>query len=131
MIKNLEILAKTEYQDVYRVTDGVLLIVNKFVYMFEKKAPVDYSSRRRKMYYKNTKDLAINQEDKVDYHKNFIPKGTVLYCNYPVISTDNQPDWTYQIKTTGDALSGDFDMIEMLLSSILYTIRTGEVKHGQ
>lgn len=46
----------------------------------------------------------------------------------PVISTDNQPDWTYEVKTTGSALSGDFDMIEMLLSSILYTIRTGEIR---
>lgn len=47
----------------------------------------------------------------------------------PVISTDNQPDWTYEVKTTGNALSGDFDMIEMLHSSILYTIRTGEARH--
>ena len=122
----IQVLAKTDYQDVYRVIDGVLLIVNKFEYMFEQRSPVDYSGKRRKMYHKNTKDLAINQEDKIDWHKNFIPKGTVLYHNYPVVATDNQPDWTYEIKTTGDALSGSYIEVENLLSEILYTIRTGE-----
>ena len=91
--------------------------------MFEQRSPVDYSGKRRKMYHKNTKDLAINQEDKIDWHQNFIPKGTVLYNNYPVVATDNQPDWTYEIKTTGDALSGSYIEVENLLSEILYTIR--------
>ena len=42
-INNMQVLARTEYQDVYRVTDGVLLIVNKFEYMFDQLSPVDYS----------------------------------------------------------------------------------------
>ena len=55
-------------------------------------------------------------------------KGTVTYIDRPIIPTNNQSDWKYEVKTTGSALSGDFDTIEMLLSSILYTISTGEVK---
>lgn len=70
---------------------------------------------------------------KEDYHDEYrgitVPKGTVTYIDRSVIPTDNQPDWKYEVKTTGNASSGDFDVIEMLLSSILYTIRTGEVKH--
>ncbi len=70
---------------------------------------------------------------KEDYHDEYrgitVPKGTVTYIDRPVIPTDNQPDWKYEVKTTGNASSGDFDVIEMLLSSILYTIRTEEVKH--
>ena len=124
----MEVIAKTEYQNVYRVTDGVLLVVNKFKYMFEQMSPVDYSGQRRKMYHKNTKDLTINQKDKIDYYKNFVPKDTVLYHNYPVVAIDNQPDWTYEIKTTGNSLSGGFEAIEKLLNDILYTIRMGEVK---
>lgn len=27
----MEVLAQTEYQDLYRITDGVLLVVNKFI----------------------------------------------------------------------------------------------------
>ena len=119
----MQVLAKTEYQDVHRVTDGVLLIVNKFEYMFDQRSPVDYSCRRRKMYHKNTKDLTVNQESKIDYYKNFVPKGTVLYQNYPVVVTNNQSDWTYEIKTTGNALSGSYIEIINLLNDILYTIK--------
>lgn len=119
----MQVLAKTEYQDVHRVTDGVLLIVNKFEYMFDQRSPVDYSCRRRKMYHKNTKDLTVNQESKIDYYKNFVPKGTVLYQNYPVVATNNQSDWTYEIKTTGNALSGSYIEIINLLNDILYTIK--------
>ena len=39
VIKGLEVLAKTEYQDLYRVTDGVLLVVNKFV-------PIEYENEK-------------------------------------------------------------------------------------
>ena len=119
----MQVLAKTEYQDVHRVTDGVLLIVNKFEYMFDQRSPVDYSCRRRKMYHKNTKYLTVNQESKIDYYKNFVPKGTVLYQNYPVVATNNQSDWTYEIKTTGNALSGSYIEIINLLNDILYTIK--------
>lgn len=45
----------------------------------------------------------------------------------PVINTDNQADWTYEVKTTGKSLSGNSEIIEKLLSSILYTIRTNDV----
>lgn len=66
---------------------------------------------------------------KEDYHDEYrgitVPKGTVTYIDRPVVPTDNQPDWTHEVKTTGSALSGNFDVIETLLSSILYTIRTG------
>lgn len=123
----MEVLAQTEYQDVYRVTDGVLLIVNKFVDMFNKKSSI-YDRRKRKMYHKNTKDLTINQEDRVDFYNNFISKGTVLYHNYPVIVAGNKTDWRYEVKTTGSALGGDFNKIENLLNDILCTIRTGDAK---
>ena len=35
----MEVLAKTVYQDLYRVTDGVLLVVNKFV-------PIEYENEK-------------------------------------------------------------------------------------
>lgn len=133
MIKDLEVLAKTEYQDLYRVIDGVLLVVNKFVpieYENEKYFTVYRGKVKQGKYNKGCQDwLKILKEDYYDeYHDITVPKGTVTYIDRPVIPTDNQPDWKYEIKTTGNALCGDFDVIEMLLSSILCTIRTGEVK---
>ena len=38
----MEVLANTEYQDVYRIVDGVLLIVNKFLYK-------DYSKKTNRI----------------------------------------------------------------------------------
>jgi len=131
----LEILAKTEYQDLYRVTDGVLLVVNKFVpieYKNEKYFTVYRGKAKQGKYKKGCQDLlkVLKEDYPEEYSGITVPKGTVTYIDRPVIPTDNQSDWTYEVKTTGNTLSGDFDMIEMLLSSILYTIKTGEVKHG-
>jgi hypothetical protein len=131
----MEILAKTEYQDLYRVTDGVLLVVNKFVpieYENEKYFTVHRRGVKQRKYNKGCQDwLKVLKEDYYDEYRNItVPKGTVTYIDRPVVPTDNQSDWKYEVKTTGSALSGDFDMIEMLLSSILYTIRTGEIRHG-
>ena len=129
----MEVLAKTEYQDLYRVTDGVLLVVNKFVPIKFKNGEyltVDRRKTKHGKYKKGCQDfLRVLKEDYYDeYLEITVPKGTVTYKNRPVIATDNQPDWTYEVKTTSCALSGDFDVIEILLSSILYTIRTGEVR---
>lgn len=129
----MQVLAKTEYQDVYRVTDGVLLIVNKFVpieYENEKYFTVCRSKVKQGKYNKGCQDwLKVLKADCYDEHSKItVPKGTVTYINRPVIPTNNQPDWTYEVKTTGNALSGDFDIIQNLLSDILYTIRTGGVR---
>ena len=129
----IQILAKTEYQDLYRVTDGVLLVVNKFIpieYENEKYFTVSRSKAKQGKYNKGCQDwLKILKADYYDeYSKITVPKGTVTYIDRPVIPTDNQPDWTYEVKTTGSALSGDYMVIESLLSNILYTIRTGEVR---
>ena len=128
----MEVLAKTVYQDLYRVTDGVLLVVNKFVpieYENEKYFTVHRRGVKQRKYNKGCQDwLKVLKEDYYDEYRNItVPKGTVTYIDRPVVPTDNQSDWKYEVKTTGNALSGDFDMIKMLLSSILYTIRTGEI----
>ena len=129
----MEVLAQTEYQDLYRVTDGVLLVVNKFVtieYENEKHFTVSRSKAKQGKYNKGCQDwLKILKADYYDeYSKITVPKGTVTYIDRPVIPTDNQSDWTYEIKTTGDALSGSYIEVENILSEILYTIRTGETR---
>lgn len=117
----VQVLAETEYQDLYRITDGVLLVVNKF-------KPIDYGEDKYvslydpkvKSYNKGCqKRLKILKED---YHKQYdditVPKGTVLYYERPVELADKS-EWNYQVKTTGEALSGDYHEITELLKSIL------------
>ncbi len=120
----VEILAETEYQDLYRITDGVLLVVNKF-------KPIDYGEDKYvslydpkvKSYNKGCqKRLKILKED---YYKQYdditVPKGTVLYYGRPV-ELARKDERNYQIKTTGESLSGDFDEVTELLTSIIKII---------
>lgn len=118
----MEIVAQTDYQDIYRITDGVLLVVNKFI-------PIDYSDQTKeyihvymsevkyKSYNKNCQNylkvLKENYESK--YCPVIVPKGTVTYMDIPVISTKDKDKWKYELKTTGTAFSGDCKtMLEML-----------------
>ena len=92
----MEIVAQTDYQDVYRITDGVLFIVNKFI-------PIDYSDETKeyirvyrtkakyKSYNKNCQTLLqVLKEDYVyKYCPVVVPKGTVTYMNIPVICTND------------------------------------------
>ena len=130
----IQILAETEYQDLYRVTDGVLLVVNKF-------KPIDYSKVTNKTvgalyraktgkYNKGCQDcLKVLKSDYVDTYSDVtVPKGTVLYHNRPVEVTTDELEYQYQIKTTDDLFSGDADEMENMLSDILYRIRQGKVR---
>lgn len=118
----MEIVAQTDYQDVYRITDGVLFIVNKFI-------PIDYSDKTKeyirvygskakyKSYNKNCQTrLKVLKEDYVyEYCPVVVPKGTVTYMYIPVICTNDKDKWEYELKTTGSAFSGTYDtMLEML-----------------
>ena len=66
----MEVLANTEYQDVYRIVDGVLLIVNKFkriIYDEDKYFRVSFSKAKLKSYNKGCqKWLKVLKEDYYD-----------------------------------------------------------------
>lgn len=120
----MQVLAETEYQDLYRITDGVLLVVNKF-------KPIDYGEDKYvslydpkvKSYNKGCqKRLKILKEDYYSKYEDVtVSQGTVLYCGRPV-ELARKYEWNYQIKTTGESLSGDFDEVTELLTSIIKII---------
>lgn len=120
----VQVLAETEYQDLYRITDGVLLVVNKFkpIYYGEDKYVSLYDPKVKSYNKGCQKRLKILKED---YYKQYdditVPKGTVLYYERPVELVDKS-EWNYQIKTTGELLSGDFDEVTELLTSIIKII---------
>lgn len=120
----MQVLAETEYQDLYRITDGVLLVVNKFkpIYYGEYKYVSLYDPKVKSYNKGCQKRLKILKED---YYKQYdditVPKGTVLYYERPVELVDKS-EWNYQIKTTGESLSGDFDEVTELLTSIIKII---------
>lgn len=131
---HIEILAQTEYQNLYRITDGVLLVVNKFV-------PMDFyvqtgrhgnmriwlPDAKYKTYGKGCqKDLKELKEDYYDkYSTRTVKKGTVIYNSVPVTKVE-KADWTYEIKTTGSSLGGNFEKVENMLNCISNLMRTGK-----
>lgn len=122
----VEILAETEYQDLYRITDGVLLVVNKFKPIdYEKDKYVSLYDPKVKSYNKGCqKRLKILKEDYYSKYEDVtVSQGTVLYYGRPVELVDKS-EWNYQVKTTGEALSGDYHEITELLKSILKKVNS-------
>ena len=119
----MEVLANTEYQDVYRIVDGVLLIVNKFkriIYDEDKYFRVYASKAKLKSYNKGCqKWLKVLKEDYHDEYSNIsVPKGTVLYQDYPVELTIKPENYIYEIKTTGNAFGGDYSEVMDMINDI-------------
>lgn len=119
----MEVLANTEYQDVYRIVDGVLLIVNKFkriIYDDDEYFRVSFSESKVKSYNKGCqKWLKVLKEDYCDAYSNItVPKGTVLYQDYPIKSTKNPENYAYEIKTTSNAFGGSYSEVMDMIKSI-------------
>lgn len=116
----MEVLANTEYQDVYRIVDGVLLIVNKFkriIYDEDKYFRVSFSESKVKSYNKGCqKWLKVLKEDYHDEYSNIsVPKGTVLYQDYPVELSNV---YKYEVKTTGTSFSGNYSTVKSIINDI-------------
>lgn len=117
----------SEYQDVYRIKDGVLFLVNKFEYDKELYPyGIHYSDCAP---YKKSNYLKVLKKDfyrkiilaKEEY---FIPKETVLEGCRPIKIT-SKDKWRYEIKTTGDLFSGEsremldyFSEIQEIINSL-------------
>lgn len=122
----MKTVVESEYQDIYRVTDGVLLIVNKF-------RRIDYSSQtdriislydgKFKLYNKNCqKWLRVLKED-CNIYGITIPKGTVTYNLFPVELVSDKNAYEYELKTTGNMFSGNNESMLKMLNEIISKIK--------
>lgn len=83
----VQVLAETEYQDLYRITDGVLLVINKFKPIdYEEDKYVSLYDQKVKSYNKGCqKQLKILKEDYYSKYEDVtVYQGTVLYYGRPV-----------------------------------------------
>lgn len=121
----MEVVAKTEYQDIYRITYGVLLIVDKFVFdrQYGRYCRLYGRDTKTKSYAKGT-DLKVLRVDTVhsegygdDSKAYTVPKNTILYYDSPVKLADKS-EWNFKIKTTGESFSGDINKINKLIDEI-------------
>ena len=112
----MEVVAKTEYQDIYRLKHGALLVVDKFERMYPD-YPVAYFGERS-LYNPNTKGLYITKDRYKVNDKEFVKAGTVLSYAIPIISTTDKSKWKYTIKTSGEYFHGNDSEILKMLSEI-------------
>lgn len=132
----MKTVVQTEYQDIYRVVDGVLLVVNKFESMYVEgvEYPTVYPVNRAGMrsYNKNCqqqlKVLKNEWHCKGSWYTPAwsIPAGTVLYGSIPVITISDKNKWQYEIKTTGNMFSGNAVEILEMLHNIENVVGNGE-----
>lgn len=122
----MEVVANTEYQDIYRIVDGVLLVVNKFI-------PIDYSNKtdrivqaywrnaKRRRYDGNCQDMlqVLKEDYKDDLSPVVIPKGTVIHGSTPVICTKDKNKWRCELRTSGKGFSGNCDEMFKMLDDVV------------
>lgn len=127
----MQVIVKTEYQDVYRITNGVLLVVNKFKPICYNRTVVLFRAKVKSYNKGCQKELKVLKEDYCDDYDSFsvitISKGTVVYRDRPVEIVDKS-EWNYQIKTTGEAFSGNLNNILKLINDISEIIKTDNSK---
>lgn len=111
----MELVVDTEYQEVHRIDNGILLVINKFKYDNSYGEHCCLHSSKDKPYHKLTQGLRVLKEDTVKKAYNaetsgydvsyIVPKGTVLRHSFPVNLVPRE-EWTYEIKTTSNCFSG-------------------------
>lgn len=124
----MEILCESDYQNVYRIMDGVLLVVDKFegISFENDQYPSVYRKDNKRIWKKYAHGCESGLVELVVKYKNKyseweLPKGTVLYNNRPVKIVP-KVKWKYKIKTTGSMFSGGFTQINCALEEIISLI---------
>ena len=112
----MEVVAKTEYQDIYRLKHGALLVVDKFEKMYPD-YPIAYFGKKSS-YDPNTKGLYIAKVGRNDKDKEFVKTGTVISYTKPVVCTTDKSKWRYKIKTSGEYFNGNASEMLKMLSEI-------------
>lgn len=107
-----ETVQEHEYQDIYRLCYGVLVIVNK------------YNIANYNWYWGNTKEHKKKLEkikglkscfktlDDIDMYTynnqelSVLPRGSIIFEDNVIIPTNNKDEYFYELKTTGSCFSG-------------------------
>lgn len=113
-----EVVQKHEYQDIYRLKYGVLMIVKKFKY-----SDYDWCFRHtNKNELKLTKIKGIKNcyktKEDIVVHDDVLPRGSVILDHEIILITSDEKDFFYELKTTGSNFSGDRKEFQILLGTI-------------
>ncbi len=119
-----EILQEHEIQDIYRVCSGVLLKVNKFAISDIHWNWVDTKNHKKslskvegiKNCFKLKEDVVVNKY--LHTKGDIVLKDTIIFEDFIIKPINNPYNYFYELKTTGNSFSGDFNGFNELLATI-------------
>lgn len=127
MSKNIkDIIIDNKYMKQVRLIDGVLINVYKCKFGYDVSS---YIKTPRKQLNKIEDCFYITKEILIDTWRNKeYPIGTILYKSYasyyPILKINDKKDWDWEIKTTGNAFSGNTESFKCLLDSVSNFIKS-------
>lgn len=99
-MRKIQVVVKTDYQDIYRITGGVLLIVDKFKILDD-----TIYSVKTKPYNKLTQYLRVTQTYCETWNGNKCQQGTITY-GYNICKLVDKEFYKFKVKTSGEDFSG-------------------------
>jgi hypothetical protein len=117
----MEQITKHEYLDVYRITDGVLLNVKKYKETQCRFYWHDFD-KNKKSFVKlsGLKNLYIaNKDIEYGYEGNILAKGSLVYGGIYIVPLTNPAEYRFEIKTTDECFSGDYEETSSYLLLII------------
>ena len=122
----MQVVCESDYQDIYRIKDGVLLVVNKFkpIHSSPNRICTCYSEKTKAYNKDCQKHLKVLQEDYVSWSGISVPKDTVIYHRTPVEIETDKSKYEYQIKTTGEMFSGNSEWMLDYIGDIINVIKS-------
>lgn len=108
---NINYPIKTDYVDIYRIKDSVILYVYK--YKVVGKYIYGLNSKNTKLYISGIGEFKIATKNITEKY----PVGTVFHYDYPLAIVEPSK-YRYIIKTSGDAFSGDSQKFDSIIEEI-------------
>lgn len=123
---NYEVVQQHEYQDIYRLCHGVLVIVHKYEsvshWLTNFKPSMGTKIKGIKNCYKLNNELVENWTHQI------YPKGTILLEGTVINPIDKLQNYRYELKTSGTYFSGNLEKFYKLLDSAKKIINQNYIK---
>ena len=115
-----ETIQEHEYQDIYRLTPGVLLKINKYATSEIYWNWTDSKENKKQLLKIEglSKCYKLKNEVITSYRKQVIPKDTIIFEDGIIIPITNKNNFFYELKTTSSCFSGDLEEFKELTEMI-------------
>lgn len=121
-----EIVQQHEYQDIYRLCHGVLVIVHKYEQVSHWLTGFKPSMGTKIKGIKNCYKLKDSLEE--SWTRKIYPEGTIVLDGVVINPIDNSQNYRYELKTSGAYFSGNMEEFYKLLDNARKIINQNYIK---